>query len=103
MINREKYMGYDVSEGTADLLKETREVISNEATRYNAGQEEGRNEAKMIMDRLDKKQNAGRDPKNIAAYKAELDKEKDKEEELELTKKGLKDAVEKKEKMMIER
>ena len=55
MINREKYMGYDVSEGTAELLKETREVISNEATRYNTGQEEGSNEAKMIMDRLDKK------------------------------------------------
>ena len=57
----------------------------------------------MIMDRLDKKQNAGRDPKNIAAYKAELDKEREKEEELEKTKKGLKDAVEKKEKMMAER
>ena len=37
MINREKYMGYDVSDGTAEILKETREVISNEATRYNAG------------------------------------------------------------------
>ena len=104
MVNRDKVMGgYDVSDGTSDLLKETREVISTESTRYNAGQEEGRNEAKMIMDRLEKKQNAGTDPKNIAAYKAELDKQKDKDEELELTKQGLQEAVEKKEKMEIAR
>lgn len=57
----------------------------------------------MIMERLDKKQNAGRDPKNIAAYKAELDKEREKEEELEKTKKEIKEGVEKKEKMMVER
>ena len=104
MVNRNKSVaGYDVSEGTADLLKETREVLSNEYTRVNAGQEEGRNEAKMIMDRLEKKQNAGTDPKNIAEYKKELDKESDKEDEREKNLQGMKDAVEKKEKMMVER
>ena len=85
LVNRNKSVaGYDVTDGTADLLKETREVLSNEYTRVNAGQEEGRKEAKMIMDRLEKKQNAGTDPKNIAEYKKELDQEREKEEEHEM-------------------
>jgi len=49
-------------------------IVNDSRERSNAGKREASKEAAIILKRLDDKRNAGKDPKNIAEVKAELDK-----------------------------